>query len=230
MGERKPLTAEEAIARVKAERIKRGWTAGELARRARGFALEEGDDTKLSQQSISNFELGHAKRVPLWLKYVWRAFGEADLETANDPHLHLGKTDASVMISLVPTHVGLGAGGTGEGDEGQVSFSRDLIENELRASPDRLLAMVAEGNSMEPDFKGGDQILVDTRRTTLAQPGAFCLWDSDGHVVKFVEKVAGSEPTRIRLISANPLYEPVERLLDEVNIIGRVVWFGRRIR
>lgn len=224
------MTPKAAAERVKAGRIRRGWSSGELANRARAFALEEGDEIKLSQQLISNFEQGDAKRLPHWLRYVWRAFGEADSETSNDPHLHTGLADNSVMIKLVPTHVGLGAGGTGEGDEGQVSFSRDLVERELRAPADKLLAMVAEGNSMLPEFMGGDQILVDTRRTSLAQPGAFCLWDSDGHVVKFVEKVAGSDPPRVRLISANPLYEPVERLLDEVNIIGRVIWFGRRIQ
>lgn len=230
MGERNNLTPASAAARIKRERIKRGWSAKELAERARGFALEQGDEIKLSQQLISNYEQGDAKKLPHWLAYVWKAFGEADQETANDPHLHMGKTDNAVMIRLVPDHAGLGPGGTGEGDEGLVSFSRDLIENELRSSADHLLALVAEGNSMLPDFQGGDQILVDTKRKSLAQPGAFCLWDSDGHVVKFVEKVAGSEPTRIRLISANPLYEPVERLLEEVGIIGRVVWFGRRIR
>lgn len=217
-------------AAIKKERIRRGWSADELARRARAFALEEGDEIKLSQQLISKYESGGAKRSPHWIRYVQRAFDAADQETANDPHLHAGKTDNSVLIRLLPTFVGLGGGGTGEGDEGQISFSRDLIENELRVPPERLLAMVAEGNSMEPDFKGGDQILVDTRRTSLAQPGAFCLWDGDGHVVKFLERVQGSDPPKVRVISANQIYEPTERLVDEINLVGRVIWFGRRVR
>jgi phage repressor protein C with HTH and peptisase S24 domain len=215
---------------MKQERIKRGWSAEELARRARAFALEQGDEIKLSQQLVSKFELGNTKRSPHWLRYVEQAFDKADQETSNDPHLHAGKTDNAVLIRLLPTYVGLGGGGTGEGDEGRVSFSRDLIENELRVPPDRLLAMVAEGNSMEPDFRGGDQILVDTRRTSLAQPGAFCLWDGDGHVVKFLERVQGSDPPKVRVISANAIYEPTERLVDEINLVGRVIWFGRRVR
>jgi phage repressor protein C with HTH and peptisase S24 domain len=224
------MTPGQAAEKIKRERTRRGWAVDELANRARGFALEEGDSIKLSQQLISNFENGNAKRSPHWLRYIWKAFDEADAETRNDPHLHTGKTDNSVLIKLLPTYVGLGAGGTGEGDEGRISFSRDLIENELRVPADRLLAMVAEGNSMEPDFRGGDQILVDTRRTSLAQPGAFCLWDGDGHVVKFLERIAGSDPPRVRVISANNIYEPVERLVEEINLVGRVIWFGRRVQ
>lgn len=208
----------------------RGWSAAELADRARAIAREQGSALKLTQQSISKFELGTAKRVPEWLRYVRAAFAAAREETAEDAYLGTGRTDTSVQIKLLPTFVGLGGGGTGEGDEGQISFSRDLIENELRVPADSLLAMVAEGNSMEPDFHGGDQILVDTRRKSLAQPGAFCLWDGDGHVVKFLERIPDTEPARVRVISANNIYEPTERLADEINLVGRVIWFGRRVQ
>jgi len=73
-----------------------------------------------------------------------------------DPHLRMGMEDASVEVSVLPTFAGLGSGGTGDDDPGKMSFSRDLIERELRVSPNALLAMVAEGNSMEPEFFGGD--------------------------------------------------------------------------
>lgn len=215
---------------VRQERERRGWSAGELANRARGIAHEQGSTLKLTQQSISKLESGGAKKVPEWMRYVWQAFKEADQETSLDPPLTMGKSDNAVMVKLLPTFVGLGAGGTGEGDEGLVSFSRDLVENELRAPAESLLAMVAEGNSMEPEFKGGDQILVDTRRKSLAQPGAFCMWDGDGHVVKFLERIPGSDPPRVRVISANSIYEPSERLVEELNLIGRVIWFGRRVQ
>jgi phage repressor protein C with HTH and peptisase S24 domain len=230
MGRVLPWNTEEASAWMRRERVARGWSTTELADRARGIAVEQGSVMKLTQQTISGFENKPAKRLPEWFRYVQQAFEAADEETREDPHLTAGKTDASVQIRLLPTYAGLGAGGTGEGDEGLISFSRDLIENDLRAPPDRLLAMVAEGNSMEPEFRGGDQILVDTRRVSLAQPGAFCLWDGDGHVIKFLQRVQGSDPPRVRVISANDIYEPEERLLEEINLVGRVVWFGRRVQ
>lgn len=220
----------EAQTWLRRTREARKWSTTELAARARGIAAEHGSTMKLTQQTVSGFESGIPKRFPEWLRYAALAFDVAHDETAEDEPLRMGKTDTGVMIRLLPTYAGMGGGGSGEGDEGRISFSRDLVENELRVPVDQLLAMVAEGNSMEPDFRGGDQILVDTRRKSLAQPGAFCLWDGDGHVIKFLQRVQGSDPPKVRVISANDTYSAEERLLEEVNLIGRVVWFGRRVQ
>lgn len=212
------------------QRDARGLSAADLAARINGAAREAGDPTVVSQQVISKFEQGKTKRFPAWTRLLPAVFDLSDGETKEDPYLGTGLVDNVVSIRKLPTFVGMGGGGTGDGDPEIVAFSRDLVERELRADPAHLLAMVAEGNSMEPDFRGGDQILVDTRRKSLAQPGAFCLWDGDGHVIKFIEKVPGSNPPVIRIISLNPLYQPHERLLDEINLIGRVIWFGRSVQ
>lgn len=227
---KEPEDAAAAGRWTKSQREARGWAGEELARRINGLAQEDGDPTVVSQQVLSKFEQGRNKKKPAWVRFVARALEISDEETGSDPYLSNGRTDSSVGITLLPTFAGMGAGGTDEGDPGVVSFSRDLIERELRAPAESLLAMIAEGNSMEPDFRGGDQILVDTRRKSLAQPGAFCLWDGDGHVIKFLERIPDSEPAKVRVVSANGIYEPRERLLDEINLIGRVVWFGRRVQ
>ena len=225
-----PQDPREAGLWTKQQREKRGLSARDLAGRINGLATEAGDPTRVSQQVVSKFEQGANKRLPPWTRYIADALIANDGESKEDPHPTMALMDTSVRIQLLPTFVGLGSGGTGDDDPGQVSFSRDLVERELRADPDTLLAMVAEGNSMEPEFLGGDQILVDTRRKSLAQPGAFCLWDGDGHVIKYLEKVPGSDPPRVRVISRNSLYEPHERMLEEINVVGRVVWFGRRVQ
>lgn len=226
-----PDTPEKAGLWMKAQREKRGWSGEDLAARISGLSAAEGDPTKLTQQALSKFEQGQAKRWSAWHRFIVPALEASDEETKEDPKIILAVQDDSVQVKLLPTWAGLGVGGTGDDDPGLVSFSRDLIERDLRADPDHLLAMVAEGNSMEPEFRGGDQILVDTRRKSLAQPGAFCIWDGDGHVVKYLEKVPGSDPARVRVVSANTsLYEPHERLLEEIHVIGRVVWYGRRVQ
>lgn len=216
---------------TKQQRLERGMSGQDLADRINGLLREAGDPFVLSQQNLSKFEQGNTKRRPSWIRYIVPAFEAFDDETREDPHLSMAPTDNSVSIKLLPTFAGMGGGGLDDdGDFGVISFSRDLVLNELRAPPDALLAMVVEGNSMMPEFLGGDQILVDTRRRSIAQPGAFCLWDGDGYVVKFLEKVTGSDPAKVRVISANPLYDATERLVDEINLIGRVIWFGRRVQ
>lgn len=226
-----PDTPQVAGRWVKAQRELRGISAEDLAARISGLARAGGDPTTVSQQVVSKFEKGETKRWSAWHRFIVPALEGNDDETKEDKHLTPALFDDSVQVKLLPTWAGLGGGGTGDDDPGLVSFSRDLIERELRAHPNHLLAMIAEGNSMEPEFRGGDQILVDTRRKSLAQPGAFCLWDGDGHVIKYLEKVPDSDPPSVRVVSANgALYEPRERLLDEINLIGRVVWFGRRVQ
>jgi phage repressor protein C with HTH and peptisase S24 domain len=82
---------------------------------------------------------------------------------------------------------------------------------------------------MVPEFLPGDQLLINKRKVSLSQPGAFCLWDGDGYVIKYLEKVYDTDPQRIRVMSRNDRYQPVERLAEEVRIMGRVVWVGRRV-
>lgn len=216
---------------LRAERELRGWSQGDVADRLTGLFRERiGGNRRFKQQTIGQVENFTLKSVPDWAPLLTAVFQASDDETKEDPYLSTGKTDEVVAVRHLPTHVGLGGGGTFEGDEGVVYFSRSLVELELKVPADALLAMVAEGNSMEPDFKGGDQILVDTRRKSLAQPGAFCLWDGDGHVIKFLEKIPDSDPPKVRVISMNALYRPAERLLDEINLVGRVIWYGRRVQ
>lgn len=134
-----------------------------------------------------------------------------------------------VMIELLPTTVGAGGGGSGAGEYGSVAFSRRLIEEDLRVAPDDLLAVTIEGDSMSPDYLSGDQLLIHRRKTSFSQPGTFCLWDGDGYVIKDVERIYDTEPAKVRVMSRNTRYREVERLADEISIMGRVIWFGRRV-
>jgi phage repressor protein C with HTH and peptisase S24 domain len=78
---------------------------------------------------------------------------------------------------------------------------------------------------MEPIFQHGDQIVIDKRDRNPVQPGPFALWDGDGYVVKNVEKHGG----RLRIFSSNSVYRDRDAAADEVEIMGRPVWFARRM-
>ena len=62
--------------------------------------------------------------------------------------------------------------------------------------------------SMEPAVHDGDRLLVDTGRKTPATGEMAVPWDGTGLVVKRVEAVPRTDPPRLRLISANPAYDP----------------------
>jgi len=74
---------------------------------------------------------------------------------------------------------------------------------------------------MEPRLYEGDRVFIDLRYTVPSPEGIFALWDGYGVVVKRVEIVRGSDPLRVRIISANASYTPYEVALDDIKIIGR---------
>lgn len=78
-------------------------------------------------------------------------------------------------------------------------------------------------------LKNCDRVFVDMGDRRIGIPDVFVLWDGFGVFVKRLERIMGSEPAAIRLISDNPAHEHYERTAGEVNTIGRIVWFARRL-
>jgi phage repressor protein C with HTH and peptisase S24 domain len=132
-----------------------------------------------------------------------------------------------VEVEILPTYAGMGGGGTGVGERATALLPRRLVEDELHAKPTDLLVIDVRGDSMEPLFLHGDQIVVDRRDTNPVQPGPFALWYDDGYVVKNVERIR--KTGRLRIFSSNPTYSPDEADPDDVTIMGRPVWYARRL-
>lgn len=82
---------------------------------------------------------------------------------------------------------------------------------------------------MTPTLNSGDVVLVDTSRRMPTPPGIFVLHDGMGLVAKRLEHIPNSDPPQVRIVSDNPHYPPYERLVDEMNIIGRIRWFAREM-
>lgn len=133
-----------------------------------------------------------------------------------------------VPVQVLPTYAGMGGGGTGEGDREIALVPRALVVDILRGKPEDFWLVNVRGDSMEPDFRHGDQILIDRRDTSPAQPGPFALWDGDWgeYVIKNVERARTGE---VRIFSSNPKYTAESAPADGTSIIGRPVWFGRRL-
>ncbi len=129
-------------------------------------------------------------------------------------------------VDVLPSFAGMGGGGSGEGDVEQALVPRRLVEDELRAKPVDLLVIEARGTSMAPEFLHGDQILIDRRDKDPTQPGAFALWADDAYVIKVVERLPGG---RLRVFSRDKDLTPHEYDMEDVQIMGRPVWFGRRL-
>ena len=131
-----------------------------------------------------------------------------------------------VDIPRLPLEASAGPGATAAQEIPFDSFRfsrRWLREQGLEAS--QLSAIRVMGDSMDPLLRDGDEILVD-RTPRAFREGVHVVRLGDALHVKLLQAVP---PGRLRLISKNPAYEPVEVAMADVDVVGRVVWKGGRL-
>lgn len=187
------------------------------------------DENKISKVKIGERQLkaGEVLKARDWLAEMERSKAAGFL--AQEPDLpDLPSDQAYVEVAVLPSYAGAGGGGSGEGDKLLAKLPRRLIEEELRGRPSDFELIDIRGDSAEPDFYHGDQILIDKRDRNPRQPGPFAIWDEDGYVLKLVERIP-SQRGWYRIFSANPRYSSYEIEETEATIRGRPVWFARRL-
>lgn len=118
---------------------------------------------------------------------------------------------------------GPGAMGAEEISYDHFRFTRRWLREMGLESAD-LSAIRVEGDSMEPVLRSGDEIFVD--RNKRGGDGIHVVRIGDALHVKQVQSIG---PGRIKLVSANEAYPPIELDLSDVEVIGRVVWKGGRV-
>lgn len=187
---------------------------------AEAIGIEENKVSKM-RSGERQFKAAELLKAQAWLIEI-ESKGSIEISVEPDPAIDY------VEVEVLPTFAGMGGGGTGDGDREVALVPRALIIDILRGQPGDFLLINVRGDSMEPDFRHGDQILVDKRDTSPAQPGPFALWDGEWgeYVVKNVERSRGGE---VRIFSSNSKYTAENAGSETTHIIGRPVWFGRRL-
>ncbi len=100
---------------------------------------------------------------------------------------------------------------------------------DLSRSPEKLSMIRVAGDSMSPTLSDGDEIMVDGGASdTALRDGIYVLRFDDVLMVKRVTHNSNSR--RIAIRSDNPAHKSWEDVdPDQVGIIGRVAWVGRRL-
>lgn len=142
-----------------------------------------------------------------------------------------GGNDDYVTISSILVEASMGGGTvvTSEEKGKPYYFRKEWIRDRLGVSSADLRMIFVRGDSMEPTLCAGDMILIDITKKSPTPPGIFVLFDGFGLVTKRLEFISNTNPPAIRIISDNPQYSAYQRTIDELHIIGRVVWFAREL-
>jgi phage repressor protein C with HTH and peptisase S24 domain len=129
----------------------------------------------------------------------------------------------------VGASAGAGAVAGSEAAEGEIAFDRKWLRRLGSRDAAALSIIRVEGDSMAPTLADGDEILVD--RGDAAQRlrnGIYVLRIDDALVVKRV--TLGPASGRASVTSDNPAYPGwPDCALADIDMVGRVVWVGRRL-
>ena len=111
----------------------------------------------------------------------------------------------------------------------QWHFPIEWLRNHGIGQIESLKLLTVSGDSMAPRLLHGDIVMIDTSQRTASPPGIFILHDGLGLVIKRIEPIPNTTPVTLRIFSENTAYSAYDRSIEEVHIIGRVVWFARTI-
>ena len=142
-----------------------------------------------------------------------------------------GRPGEMVLVPKLAIGASAGAGASIDGEpvEGAVAFDPKWLRD-LGADARALSIIRVEGDSMAPTLNDGDDILVDGGDAAARlRDGIYVLRMDDVLMVKRVARAPG--PGRISVISDNAQYRSWDDLpMVAVQLVGRVVWTGRRVR
>jgi phage repressor protein C with HTH and peptisase S24 domain len=105
-------------------------------------------------------------------------------------------------------------------------FPRDWVRS-ITATPASMLTIArGRGDSMQPTIQDGDMVIIDrSQRTIREQDAMWALTIGDFAMIKRVR----SRGERIQILSDNTLVPMDEAHHEEINVVGRVIFVGRRV-
>lgn len=169
-----------------------------------------------------------------WILGLYRAFGlNPDWVESGKGKVFLKKSkdDDSLYKNVPKVKARLSpAGGSFEDRteiEGFYAFRNEWLQ--AKGSSSKMVLMDIFGNSMEPELKDGDTILIDESQTDILAGAVYAVGIEDTIMVKRVEK----HPNKLVLLSDNQTYTPIflqNQEIENVKIIGKVVWVCREFR
>lgn len=156
--------------------------------------------------------------------------GEGGEAQAADIPPTRGAADGDGAIALKRINLGFAMGdGTNLDDyvEEEVALFDPNVLRLISPSPaHRLLVADGVGDSMLPTLMDSDMIVIDTMQNHLSKWDR--IWAISLHGAGAVKRIGLAERGKVEIISDNPIVANKVVSIEDVRIIGRVVWSGRR--
>jgi transcriptional regulator with XRE-family HTH domain len=225
----------------------RGMSRSELVRRS-GISKQqlsrlENNQIRLRLDHLKPFAnvLGYTpEQLLLWGKYPGTPGAGVHIESSEVLREEPGHEEplgpAAGQVPELDTRAGMGGGGVPAREvrkEGRHAdpikpegwlFPASFVREQLHAAPARLLVLDTNGDSMAPTIASGERVIVDTGHKTPTPDGLYAIRDTFGSiVVKRLQTLRSTRPTRVKIISDNATHPSEEVPLSELEVVGKVL-------
>jgi phage repressor protein C with HTH and peptisase S24 domain len=197
--------------------------------------------TEISSKTIQKYEYGDTPKGPNLLRLSralncsidWLLLGSGSGSESSELDRAYSQKE-HVELTLVPKVLArLDSDGVplekSQNNKHMYAFRRVWIEQ--KGDPSQMVLMDVSGDSMSPEVKDGDTVLIDRSQTEIYIGKIYAVSIGKEITVRYVERAPG----RIILRCANKTWSDIGVDIDkdfgeQVGIIGRVVWWCRDVR
>ena len=121
---------------------------------------------------------------------AWLLLGEAEFSGPSQAATDEGLAGEFALVPLYSVEVsaGFGAAIDHEHPVSQLAFRRDWLQN-MGLYADKVLTVLASGDSMEPSIRAGDVLMVDTAQRQLAKDAIYIIRQHNLLYVKRLQRL-----------------------------------------
>ena len=99
----------------------------------------------------------------------------------------------------------------------------DILSVRTQAPPEKIKTYSVQEAMMEPDYRHGEHVLIDTSDLSPSPPGTFIISDGFGVMLRNCEYVPHSSPPEIRISACNTSFQTQVLRECDFEILGRVI-------
>jgi phage repressor protein C with HTH and peptisase S24 domain len=221
---------ENAQERLKTARVRAGFETAADAAEYLGIATPTYTSHENGSRGITANKAAIYARAfkvsPEWLLYGRAGAAQRRQETS------IPNPEPVAMVPVYDVQASAGDGATVIHEEpvSSLVFPARYLSHITSSNPRDLSIISVKGDSMHPTLADDDVVMLDRSKRDLSFDGLFVIRDNGGDALLVKRIGRASAPGHVMVISDNrALYDPIEKKLEDIEVIGKVIWAGGKV-
>lgn len=156
------------------------------------------------------------------------AFFQGEQHAREIPNGNKGE-DGESLVPVYDVSASAGHGAIVDVEEhvSNLAFSSQYLREMTSAKGGQLAAIRVKGDSMIPTIQDDDMVVIDLTKRNLDFDGLFVIRVGEALQIKRIGR--GARRSSVMVIADNSLYPPVDTERSEIDVVGKVIWYGRKV-